>query len=1187
MKKYIIFFLLTFWATISFTQEIVHHYSPNHGLIENKGQWPEQVLFQTKFEGGKLWIEKHRMAFHFLDYEHHADGIKMQNIDDKKSMGYVLAMELVNPLTNTNVSTDKKSDHYFNFFIGNDKSKWVSQAFSYSEATAHTVYPGIDLKYITQKDRLKYEFIVEAHADPSVIQFEIKGAEKIQIQKDGSLRMKTPVGELIEQAPKVYQISNGKIITIPSKFVLKNNVLSYSLGNYNKNLVLVIDPELIFATYSGSVTDNFGMTATYDYNGNAYSGGIIFGNAYPTPDNNAYNTQSNFTGPSSAGYGITDVFISKFSEDGTRMLWTTFLGGGNNNNGTETVHSLIVNNSNELYLFGATSSTDFPTVNAYQSTHAGGTGNSNYFQNGVYFTNNGTDLFVAKLSENGHQLLGSTYFGGNANDGVNYKTSSGNYNTPTSYDSLTRNYGDQFRGEIMIDQNGDCIVASCTRSTNFPVKDATQSVLGGNQDGVVFRLSSDLSTLRWSTYVGGSNNDALYSVKVDSSYNIVVGGGTSSTNVPQVTNGLQNTYNGGKADGLIVKFSPNGQNILAATYLGTSNLDQVFFVEIDRNDKIFVLGQSEGGAFPVQNASFVNPNSGQFIAKLDENLSVIEHSTVFGNGNRNINISPSAFLVDICGNIYVSGWGGNILQSTPLQGMPISSDAFQATSPNGFDFYLMVLHRDFNQLLYGSYLGGNVAREHVDGGTSRFDKNGVVYQAACGGCPGVSDFPTTPNAYSNVNRSSNCNTLLFKFDFDLIPNAQFTADQTRGCSPFTVEFHNTSSDSDSYLWDFGNGVTSSTTFNPTITYTQAGQYEVWLYVTDSICLLTDSASVIVNVDSPFQLTTSADQLLCTPTEITLTAQTNSSGITYEWSTNPSFSPLLTADPTSGIYITTPSEPTTYYVRASNTACDKTDSIRIDFIGSSISLNGNINLCKNEVTNLSVLNANPLVQFNFTWHPFDSIYSGQSTSQVHLRPKVNQWIFVHAANNFGCEVWDSVFIKVSNLDPDSVYAFANPTTIYQGGNVELSAKPSGYTYNWLPNHSVNSPSNANTTAKVEETTTYTVTVTDDICTTSKQVLVKVYPFICGEPFVFIPNVFTPNNDGQNDKLFVYGDMVQQIEWRIFDRWGELVYETNSRGEGWDGTHKGKLLPPDVYDYYLKVNCDGGGTYIKKGNVTLMR
>ncbi|MGY8926466.1 MAG: hypothetical protein ACKVJC_04140, partial [Flavobacteriales bacterium] len=197
--------------------------------------------------------------------------------------------------------------------------------------------------------------------------------------------------------------------------------------------------------------------------GTAYSGGIVFGNSYPTPAP-SWNTTTTITNvmPSAndpAGtYGVTDVFISKYSPDGVNMLWTCFLGGGDDFQGTETVHSLICDTLNNVYLYGATSSSDFPFQNGYSGTHAGGVLPLNFTSNGVHHLTNGTDIFVSKLSSDGLNLLGSTLIGGSNNDGVNYNTNT------ALIDSLTTNYGDQFRGEIMLDADNNVIVASCTRS---------------------------------------------------------------------------------------------------------------------------------------------------------------------------------------------------------------------------------------------------------------------------------------------------------------------------------------------------------------------------------------------------------------------------------------------------------------------------------------------------------------------------------------------------------------------------------------------------------------------------------------------------------------------------------------------------------------------------------------------------
>jgi hypothetical protein len=191
----------------------------------------------------------------------------------------------------------------------------------------------------------------------------------------------------------------------------------------------------------------------------------------------------------------------------------------------------------------------------------------------------------------------------------------------------------------------------------------------------------------FSSFYGGSQNDACYSIKIDTLDNVIFAGGTCSSNLPGTTGGFTPTYQGGKTDGYVAKITAAGNSIINASYLGKFDYDQAFFVEIDRNNNVFVLGQTQSGTFPVFNAPYSNPNSSQFIIKLNNSLTLNLASTVIGNGNGTINISPSAFLVDICGNIYISGWGANILQNTPLSGMPISANSFQPFT-TGFDFYL-------------------------------------------------------------------------------------------------------------------------------------------------------------------------------------------------------------------------------------------------------------------------------------------------------------------------------------------------------------------------------------------------------------------------------------------------------------------------------------------------------------------
>lgn len=1182
MKLLLLMFFACVLSNHFLAQEIEHTHHSHYALIENKGQWDEKVLFQSKSQGNNIWVQQHGFIYDIRDYSSvrkaHASKSDDTTIADQPQ-GVLAGAHFLNSNEVSEIIKEKAMPYYYNYFLGNDSSKWASDVRSFKEVTLRNFYDGIDLKVFDTPEKFKYELWCSPGSPINQIQIDLVNFDQISINKNGDLVLKTKLGEIIEQKPVAYQLLNGKLTSISCSFKLSGTILSFKLGKFDPLASIIIDPVLVFATYSGSPTDNFGMTATYGYDGSAYSAGVIFGNAYPTPDNSAYNITSTFTAVTNPTYGITDVFVSKYSPDGETMLWTTFLGGGNTTNGTETANSLICDRNNNLYIYGATSSTDFPIVNGVQTTHAGGAAGANFTSNGVYFTGQGTDIYVAKISANGHNLLASTYIGGSLNDGINMKTGA------IAYDSLTTNYGDNFRGEIMLDSVGNCIVASCSRSTDFPVLNAFQPTNAGQQDGVIFKLNSDLSSLLWSSYFGGTNNDACYSVKIDSSYHVVFSGGTSSNNLPGTAGGLNPNYLGGKADGFVGKLTPNGQTLLQSTYIGANLYDQAFFVEINRNDEIFVLGQSVGGTFPVINSQSY-PNSSQFIAKLNPTLTTILNSTVFGNGSPNINISPSAFLVDICGNMYVSGWGANILQATPLSGMPVSSDAFQSSSGDGFNFYLFVYKRDFSGLLYGSYLGGNQAQEHVDGGTSRFDKNGVVYQSVCGGCGGSSDFPTSLNAWSNSNLSSNCNNVVFKFDFQLLPKAEFTTNTVTGCEDFTVTFTNTSPPSDAYEWDFGNGQGTSTEYSPTITYTNPGNYVVRLTVTDSVCLLTDTALINITVLPEIQLAVSNDTILCSPLPLTFTANSNGTADYFIWSSNSQFTDTLNATVADSVMNVTPGATTTYYVRAGNSACSEIDSVTVYFIGGSLSLSGTDSICLNEPTTLTALIQIPNVTFNYMWSPMSILTTTGQQNVVIANPPTSQWVYVNADGSNGCFDSDSIYITVGTIS-GTISAQANPEYVVPGGSSTLTALPSGYSYAWSPQTGLSNPYGQITQAIPEQTTLYTVNVTDGICTKSASVLVNVLEVVCDRTYVYIPNAFSPNGDLENDVLYVRSAIATKILFRIFDRWGEMVFETTDQNIGWDGTFRGKLLKPDTYDYYLEATCVQGEQKIIKGNVTLIR
>jgi gliding motility-associated-like protein len=1350
LKLRYLFVFFLFASLYQVSAQDSHEVKPHNEIqfIENKGQWPSVVHFQSAVSGGKLWIGDSSILFQLQDLSDlHKAHFELKNVENPSLKSVLIQQKFIGSKPDKVRSVEGASVHYYNYFLGNDSTKWTSNVHSYSKVEYQHFYSDIHLLWESEKNALKYSFFVEPGANPNDIRWSYSGEFSSIRIRDGRLILKTSIGEIIDYRPEAFQFIDGKKISVSCSFHEHEGIYSYELGKYDHDFPIVIDPVLVFATYNGSVSDNFGMTATYGNDGSAYSAGMVYGNNFPIPNANSFDISPNFTSISGS-YGITDVFVTKYNPDGTNMLWSAFLGGGDMTQGTETAHSLICDSLNNIYVFGATSSANFPTTaGAFQPAHGGGSIGANFLYNGVYFSNQGTDIYISKISSNGQNLLASTYVGGSDNDGVNYRSTALPYNSVAAYDSLTTNYGDQFRGEIMLDSMNNVLIASCSRSSNFPVLNAFQATKSAGQDGVIFKLNASFSSLLFSSFYGGNNSDACYSVKLDTLGAIVFAGGTCSTNLIGTAGAYQSSFQGGKSDGFVVKLNPLGTAIQKASYVGATNYDQVFFVEIDRLNQIFLLGQSVGGSFPVNNAPYSNPGSSQFILKLNPNLTTNLASTVLGNGSPSINISPAAFLVDICGNMYVSGWGANILQSVPINGMPISSNAFQSTT-TGFDFYLMVVQNDFSGLLYGSYLGGSLAQEHVDGGTSRFDKNGVVYQSVCGGCGAHSDFPTSPGAWSSSNNSSNCNNLVFKFDFQLIPSASFTTNNVSGCADLTVNFQNTSTQLDAYLWDFGNGDTTSVVFNPIVTYTQPGMYMVNLYVTDSICLLTDTAQIQVTVLDSIQLNVLDTISLCSSNPFELIAYHNGTGTQFIWSQNADLSNPLNTSNDSTIVV---SSPGWYYIQVANAYCSKSDSVYLEFdiplqalfsisdslgcapfvltlnnnssfttdflwdfgngtvdstnfsptvtfgnpgtyqiqlnisdsicVGSDnysltvqvsapllVSLPDTIFLCQSVETILtpiitgsatsfvwsnfadfsdslnidlqnpnltlvdpqnqtyyfqadngycsvldsvhisifsesvsiqcldSICSTNPLQllaqtngadSFSLLWTSPNVLINPNNQATTQCTLPGSQYVYLQATSPQGCVVLDSQFVYVSTFNLGTVLASANPNLIMPGGTTELTGIiPTNASFTWSPTVNMLSPNSLLTNVSPEETTTYTLTASDGLCIKSDTTLVKVYEIVCDEPYVFVPNAFTPNGDQENDVLYVRGIWIEKCIFRVFNRWGELVFETTDQNIGWDGTFKGKKVDPDVFDYYLDVDCLGGLHTIIKGNVTLM-
>ncbi len=532
-------------------------------------------------------------------------------------------------------------------------------------------------------------------------------------------------------------------------------------------------------------------------------------------------------------------------------------------------------------------------------------------------------------------------------------------------------------------------------------------------DACIFKMDANLTTMVWSSTFGGSEDDAAYSVSVDGDENLFVAGGTISNNFP-VTNGIfQNTFGGGTCDGFITHIDKNGQTRIASTYFGFGDYDQIYFVDLDKANNVYVFGQADNSAANyIRNATYNKPNGGQFISKFNEALDTLIWSTSWGRGLGTTDISPTAFLVDVCNNVYACGWGSqgvnNIVGGTGgTTGLDTTAGAYK-TFTDGQDFYLMVMRDDASALTYATFMGGAISEEHVDGGTSRFDRKGQVYQSVCAGCGNNDDFPTTPGAVSRLNRSNNCNNAVFKFDLDL-PVCLSDFSYPNACKNFPVQFTNQSTSvlSPTYQWYFGDG-NSSTQINPSHSFSQTGLFDVVLIISDpGSCNLTDTIVKKILVIGGVGSDTLPTLSVCSgkTTQIGF-PPINDTSVVYQWTPANTLSAANVSNP-----IATPIVTTTYLLLVNNGICVDTFYQTVAIVTEQLNLTASNVICAGDTILLSATSGSGNSFIRYTWTPTGLIIAGTATANPLAVPLTDTTFYVTVETFQNCLFSDSIRVVI--------------------------------------------------------------------------------------------------------------------------------------------------------------------------------
>jgi len=637
-------------------------------FTENQGQFGEMTLFMANVGGATFYFCKDEVAYLFVrdtdelledDFGSVPDIPGKINMPRYKKESLLIKAQIVGANPNPEVIGVDRLPHNNNYFYSNDRSKWHTDVANYSVIVYKDIYPGIDLKYYGDGKSMKYDFIVNPGADISQIQIRYDGVDALSITPAGDLQAQTRFGLIHEKVPYVYQEVSGVQTEVTGYYDLKESgVFGFAVGeSYNSDYPLIIDPELAYSTFSGGHGRDYGYNIAVDGSGSAYVTGQTISRDFPTvnPYDGDFNkkgevfvtkltpagnslTYSTYLGGSNwdLGYdiavdgsgsayvtgwtassdfptanpyngsmsGMRDAFVTKLSPAGNSLIYSTYLGGVNEDRAGD----IAVDGAGNAYVTGGTWSSDFPTVSPYSGSISGI-----------------IDAFITKFSPAGNSLIYSTYLGG---------------------------AGDDECGDIALDGAGSAYLIGVTTSSDFPTVNPYDGSFNGDHDVFVTKLSPAGNSLTYSTYLGGSAYELGYSIAIDVSGSAYMAGYTTSSDFPTV-----NPYDGnlgGRADAFVAKLSPAGNSLTYSTYLGGVETEYGIDNAVDGSGSAYVIGQTTSSDFPT-----VNPYDGSlggradaFVTKFSPAGNSLTYSTYLGGRRMEVGYS---IAVDGSGDAYVTG----------------------------------------------------------------------------------------------------------------------------------------------------------------------------------------------------------------------------------------------------------------------------------------------------------------------------------------------------------------------------------------------------------------------------------------------------------------------------------------------------------------------------------------------------
>ena len=627
-------------------------------FVPNAGQTDPAVRFQAHDMGGTLFFTPEEVV------------LRLPSAGDGST---VVRMRFQGANPDTIITGGERLPGTVNYFRGNDPAQWRTGLPTYSGVVYQGLYPGIDLRYDGASGRLKGTYTVAPGADPSQIRWQHQGVEGVQVNSaTGDLEIQLANGgaTLVERAPVAWQTIQGRRVPVEVAYGLTaSGAVHFVLGSYNPAYALTIDPTVEYSTYLGGSGMEDAEGIAVDGSGNVVVVGTTDSADFPVQDALDDSVHND------------DVYVAKINAAGDALLFSTYLGGSQDEEG----NGVALDSAGNIYIVGSTDSTNFPTQNPFQSANGGV-----------------DDAFVAKLSASGDSLVYSTYLGGP---------------------------GVEEGNGIAVDGSGNAYVVGATASNPFALLGSLQSSYGGGiLDGFLVKVNSAGNGVVYGTFLGGNSYDAAEDVAVDGDGNAYVSGDTLSTDFPTTPSALQ-TDPAGDMDVFLVKVDSSGSALVYGTYLGGSGEDVSDGLAVTSSGEAILVGATKSSDFPTQNPVQASHggNYDAFVSKVNAAGDALVYSTYLGGANADkgfgIALGPDG-SVTIAGDTFSTDFPtSSALQAASTSA--VSSDAFVARLSAGGD-----------SVVYATTLGGS---ESDHGSAVAVDSAGNAYVA---GLTASSDFPT-------------------------------------------------------------------------------------------------------------------------------------------------------------------------------------------------------------------------------------------------------------------------------------------------------------------------------------------------------------------------------------------------------------------------------------------------------------